>query len=371
MINKNMLKTIKSNILVSTICIVTVSLGLYYIIDDEYPSVKKETFDTNSTSISNKTQGNDDLSQDIAAPINDENDFIKKKISGGFFDNKMGASTTLSDGGGSNLTYVPFMNAISLPSSFVDSLEKNKYKIIETEDLSAYTHEEKSGKNMQEAEDLFNQINADRASKYTELKNKNNINTSDTKYVPGGGGGGGGGGSDNGFNEPSVPGWLAILRPVFRAITKAFSGVFDKIADIKNGLNRIFGLFEQVFEFFRKIFAFFDVVVEVFKYLGSVFVWFYECLKFIVMWFIKFPSCFLWYLLQVFGWILYIPIGFFVWCFPDYLKPPHDLVFYKLVPDIDCSIFYLTGFHVFHYSEEVLNRCYGTFPPFPQWNFSF
>jgi Zn/Cd-binding protein ZinT len=172
MISKDILKTFKNNILVSTISIVAVSIGLYYIIHDDYPSTQIETFDDGITTTEQKEE-DDSLNEynQTVQTISDENNFIKKQISGGFFDNKMGASTILSDGGGSNLTYVPFMQALSLPSSFVDSLEKNKNKTIDEDNTKAYYHEEKAGRNMQDAEDLFNQINSDRASKYTTMKN--------------------------------------------------------------------------------------------------------------------------------------------------------------------------------------------------------
>lgn len=369
MINIKTFKIFKNNILIYSIGFVVICLSFYYLSEGNTQS-NIESFDS-STDENINDQSNQEIiteNQHVSTTVNDENNFIKNQIAGGLFANKLKYKDQGSTG--SNLDYVPFMQSISLPSSFVDSLEKSREQNIESDNLSAYYHEEQAGEGIDSNEVLFDNINNQQQKLYDKTKENNKITTSDTSNVPGSSAGGmhipG-----YSFNEPHVPGWLAILRPIIRAITKAFMSAFGSITDIIGGLNRIFSLFDQVFELFRKIFDFFNVVVSVFKYLGSVFAWVGEFLIFLVTWLINFPGCFLWYMLQVFGWILYNPIGFLVWLFPYYLTQPHDLFFYTIIPDIDCAVFDLVGFHLFHYSYDVLNRCYPDYPAFPKWNFNF
>ena len=84
MINKDILKTFKNNILISTIGIVAVSLGLYYIIDDEYPFTKIETFDDGISPTEQNEEDNslNEYNQTVGT-INNENNFIKNQLKAG------------------------------------------------------------------------------------------------------------------------------------------------------------------------------------------------------------------------------------------------------------------------------------------------
>jgi hypothetical protein len=74
-------------------------------------------------------------------------------------------------------------------------------------------------------------------------------------------------------------------------------------------------------------------------------------------------DCFLWYTLEIIGFILYVPIEFFVWLFC--LKSLEDSL-WKLLEDLDCFLTGILGFHVFHYSDTILKKCYSKrFPPLP------
>tara|TARA_B100000424_G_C22903938_1_gene480736 strand:- start:1009 stop:1389 length:381 start_codon:yes stop_codon:yes gene_type:complete len=97
----------------------------------------------------------------------------------------------------------------------------------------------------------------------------------------------------------------------------------------------------------------------------------------------NFSSCFFYYFLDIIGYVLYLPFAFMFYLFrssieiyyPDCKREEYPPIYnaekeiWNLIYDIDCKIYDATGFHVFHYSEEIMKRCYscspGPFPPFP------
>lgn len=76
-----------------------------------------------------------------------------------------------------------------------------------------------------------------------------------------------------------------------------------------------------------------------------------------------FKDCFLWYSLEIIGYILYLPFEFIVWllCLQSLEK-----TFWEMIDSIDCFFYDSTGFHIFHYSDTIIKKCYSKkFPPFP------
>lgn len=77
----------------------------------------------------------------------------------------------------------------------------------------------------------------------------------------------------------------------------------------------------------------------------------------------NFKSCFLWYLLEIIGWILYLPIEFIVWllCLQELEKTA-----WKGLDAVDCMIYDVVGFYLFKHSDAVNQKCYSkVFSPFP------
>jgi hypothetical protein len=77
----------------------------------------------------------------------------------------------------------------------------------------------------------------------------------------------------------------------------------------------------------------------------------------------NFKSCFLWYLLEIIGWILYLPIEFIVWllCLQELEKTA-----WKGLDAVDCVIYDVVGFYLFKHSDAVNQKCYSkVFSPFP------
>jgi hypothetical protein len=117
-------------------------------------------------------------------------------------------------------------------------------------------------------------------------------------------------------------------------------------------ITRVFGIFKKVF----LVFAFF----------GSVFTWCFKNITCGLEMFMNFRQCFFWYLLEIIGQTLYLPIRFLVWILG--IQSWEKFTWDK-IQAADCAFFDLTGIHVIHYSEDVLKRCYKCNPgPFPKWN---
>jgi hypothetical protein len=119
-----------------------------------------------------------------------------------------------------------------------------------------------------------------------------------------------------------------------------------------NTISRVFSIFKKVF----MVFAFF----------GSVFTWCFANITCGLEMFMNFRQCFFWYLLEIIGQTLYLPIRFLVWLLG--IKTWEKYTWDK-IQAADCAFFDLTGIHVIHYSEDILKRCYKCNPgPFPKWN---
>lgn len=77
------------------------------------------------------------------------------------------------------------------------------------------------------------------------------------------------------------------------------------------------------------------------------------------------PGCMPWYMLQVFGKCLYLPVIFVVWM----LKlQKAEKSFWNAMESMDKLIFELVGFHIIHYPQSVINKCYkcSGLVPFPK-----
>ena len=115
---------------------------------------------------------------------------------------------------------------------------------------------------------------------------------------------------------------------------------------------------------------------EVMKWLGQFSLCTYQMLA-------NFNSCFFYFFLDIVGYVLYLPFSIMFYLFRSGIETYYSDCKKKDYPPIytiekdmwaaiywlDCQIYDLLGFHVFHYSDEVLERCYkckiGKFPPFP------
>ena len=102
----------------------------------------------------------------------------------------------------------------------------------------------------------------------------------------------------------------------------------------------------------------FDKFTQFFKAIGSYIKCSLEKVK-------NLPGCMPWYMLQIFGKCLYLPVIFFVWLF-KLQKIERD--FWNAMESMDKAIFDIFGFHVIHYPQSVINKCYkcSSLVPFPK-----
>jgi len=121
------------------------------------------------------------------------------------------------------------------------------------------------------------------------------------------------------------------------------------IKDITNGIkDKILGPIKRGFAKF----------LQFFKAIGSYIICSFEKIK-------NLPGCMPWYMLEVFGKCLYLPIAFFVWLFK--LQEVED-AFWDAMESMDKIIFEMFEFHVIHYPESIIKRCYKCkkLVPFPK-----
>lgn len=70
---------------------------------------------------------------------------------------------------------------------------------------------------------------------------------------------------------------------------------------------------------------------------------------------VNFPQCFIYYLLEIIGNVLYLPIMLIVWAFGI---REIEISMWKMVRDFDNLVNSVAGFYMFKYSNSILNKCY-------------
>ncbi len=97
------------------------------------------------------------------------------------------------------------------------------------------------------------------------------------------------------------------------------------------------------------------MITKFFKYVGDVFLSFFSYIECGFNKVIKLPQCMGWYTLEIIGHILYIPFGFFFWLFS--LQSVERMI-WGILEDIDCFCYKSTGYHLIHYSDSIIKKCY-------------
>ena len=135
---------------------------------------------------------------------------------------------------------------------------------------------------------------------------------------------------------------------------------------VRDGKDAIKGrkTFTFLYKIFRKLWPIFKWVFIMCNLLHGWGLWFVKLIEVIIYRIFHIKDCFLWYSLEIIGFILYAPIEFIVWLFALHSI---ESAFWELLNDFDENFIYgITGFYLFHYSDTVLKKCYSKkIPPFP------
>lgn len=185
--------------------------------------------------------------------------------------------------------------------------------------------------------------------------------------------------AEKGFNKiknDTEKGFNKIKDDTEKGFNQVKDGAERGFNQIKNGVESAFNKVKDTFtSTFGEVFKFFNKIKEVFLYLGAVFEWVFNNVKCGITWITNFRFCFFWYFLEIIGKILYLPITFFIWIVRQSLG--FDLQyfadkFWEYMNNLDCAFFSVAGFHLIHYSKDVLDKCYSCeIGPFPKFDIKF
>ena len=148
-----------------------------------------------------------------------------------------------------------------------------------------------------------------------------------------------------------------IPKQVKKVADEAKKGVKKLESMIKKETDKIFkklkkeitGPFRQLKEVFDRIKCFFTGIGDVFIAIGNYFICGVEKL-------VNVPSCFIYYVLDIIYNIFSGIVSFFTYIIPP-LKPITKKL-YGVMMQIDSAAYKSSGFHIFRFQENILDRCY-------------
>lgn len=160
-------------------------------------------------------------------------------------------------------------------------------------------------------------------------------------------------------------------------------GLSNPFAELTKGFKRMIGFFKMlggIFGFLRDLFRYlfnyinrvFENIAKSFAYIPRVFVWIGSYITGGMKFIVNLPKCYMWYILEAIGQLLYLPIKFLVWIAA--LQSTERQI-WNQIENIDCMVKKSTGYHLIHYSDTIQDRCYSfcpdVFPKFPNLDWSF
>jgi hypothetical protein len=136
--------------------------------------------------------------------------------------------------------------------------------------------------------------------------------------------------------------------------------VFD---EIQNAFMKVYDIFNLIGDFFKNVKIFFNNLINFFHYLRklftcylpSLFEWFKAHLDCGVEKIQSFLDCFIYYALEIFGKVIYLPIMLIFW-FSESTDIEKSV--WESIEDLDKTIYSLTTIHISHYSDSIQKKCY-------------
>lgn len=165
-------------------------------------------------------------------------------------------------------------------------------------------------------------------------------------------------------------------------------GEFSRIEKLKEGMN--FG--KLITMFIKLVLCFFSFVMMIFSIifwlLQVAFAWFLPqfipwaivAITCLIQKFMSIPNCFLWYSLEIFGKIIYLPFRI-TFALLDFILAIVGIKIsiqgiinqvWWFIDDISHALYNGGGFHIVHYPDDVIKRCYSCkidkFPDLPKFD---
>ena len=183
-----------------------------------------------------------------------------------------------------------------------------------------------------------------------------------------------------GFVEDALNGLFSPVQKLFRSAVKGITDVIDGIDDMIQNFIQIVCFFKTVPKRFRNLEAGFDNIFKgiekEFTALGFAFQMGFDSITDMVAYIaefvntyiqcgVKFASnfigCIPFYLLDIVGFVLYLPVQILLWIFSEILSIdlyPTEEKIWNSIGWINSMFFSLTGFHFRHYPKTVREDCY-------------
>lgn len=119
----------------------------------------------------------------------------------------------------------------------------------------------------------------------------------------------------------------------------------------------------------QKLWSYLKLLFKLGSHFKLIGIWFVTNIEVLLSRLFHFKSCFLWYFMEILGFILYLPIEFLVWAFS---LQCFEKMCWDGIYTADCSFTNIFGFHIFKYSDSIIQKCYAKqFKPFPSFNYKF
>jgi hypothetical protein len=152
-----------------------------------------------------------------------------------------------------------------------------------------------------------------------------------------------------------------IIEPIKGDPFKKMKDDFNKLGD---GFKKIDGAFKKVGEGFKKIDEFFKKIGQAFIAIGSNIKCGFQKIK-------DLPDCMAWYLFEIVGKILYLPITIIISLFTkSNVKEPAmiEKEIWRQLEILDKIIHKASGLHIIHFPDAVVDKCYNCkgLVPFPR-----
>ena len=125
--------------------------------------------------------------------------------------------------------------------------------------------------------------------------------------------------------------------------------IYQYFSPIKEGLKKPKNPFAGILKQIKKPID--DIFKKIMKPIKTII----DTIKCTIKLVINIPKCMLYYLLDIWGFIFYLPFSLLFWVIG---AKKIEIQMWKGIYKIDTLIYEQSGYHIFHWSNDILNKCY-------------